>query len=261
MKTQRILTHIAELDHALGGGMMPGESLMIEGELGTGKTTLCMQIQYNHLKLNQGCGVFVSFLQSCRSIIDKFAQFGWNIHEFLENGHLKVVDVHSVITGTSQDVKLLESERQGVVFIGYADYHSYFTEVSGVVQALIEQTGKVNVDVIDCCWFMLETAQTKTNEPEPWRGVMKYYDRLRERLGGATGVGLGLHIFTTAAGNEHLRAQLRQIEPGLIELRRIDFSDKSERSLKVHRLRASEHRTDELKFYIDSARGIQFYSD
>jgi len=48
----RILTHIAELDRILGGGLVPGSVILIGGEPGIGKSTLALQValKLNHLK-------------------------------------------------------------------------------------------------------------------------------------------------------------------------------------------------------------------
>lgn len=42
--TARILTEISELDRVLGGGMVPGQVILIAGEPGIGKSTLLLQI-------------------------------------------------------------------------------------------------------------------------------------------------------------------------------------------------------------------------
>ena len=43
-KTQRISTKISELDRVLGGGMVPGQVILLAGEPGIGKSTLLLQL-------------------------------------------------------------------------------------------------------------------------------------------------------------------------------------------------------------------------
>lgn len=50
--TPRILTHIKEFDHLIGGGIVPGSLSLIGGDPGIGKSTLMLQI--SHALVNQG---------------------------------------------------------------------------------------------------------------------------------------------------------------------------------------------------------------
>src|SRR4030042_2386565 len=43
-KTARISTRISELDRVLGGGLVPGQVILIAGEPGIGKSTLLLQL-------------------------------------------------------------------------------------------------------------------------------------------------------------------------------------------------------------------------
>ncbi len=47
VKTSRLSTKLAELDRVLGGGLVPGQVILIAGEPGIGKSTLLLQISEN----------------------------------------------------------------------------------------------------------------------------------------------------------------------------------------------------------------------
>lgn len=49
----RISTHFNELDRVLGGGIVPGEVILLSGEPGVGKSTLLMQVLIKFLKGNK----------------------------------------------------------------------------------------------------------------------------------------------------------------------------------------------------------------
>jgi DNA repair protein RadA/Sms len=49
----RITTSFNELDRVLGGGIVPGEVILLSGEPGIGKSTLLMQVLLNFLKENK----------------------------------------------------------------------------------------------------------------------------------------------------------------------------------------------------------------
>lgn len=52
VNTPRILTHIREFDHLIGGGIVPGSLTLVGGDPGIGKSTLMLQIA--HALVNQG---------------------------------------------------------------------------------------------------------------------------------------------------------------------------------------------------------------
>ena len=55
--TQRISTNISELDRVLGGGLVPGQVILIAGEPGIGKSTLLIQLAEKIASLNKKSGV------------------------------------------------------------------------------------------------------------------------------------------------------------------------------------------------------------
>ena len=63
----RLLTHIQELDRALGGGLVPGTLILVGGDPGIGKSTLMLQALYG--LANQGYKVlYVSGEESQQQI-------------------------------------------------------------------------------------------------------------------------------------------------------------------------------------------------
>lgn len=54
--TKRILTNISELDRVLGGGLVPGQVILIAGEPGIGKSTLLLQLSESLGNILYVCG-------------------------------------------------------------------------------------------------------------------------------------------------------------------------------------------------------------
>ena len=54
--TKRISTKISELDRVLGGGLVPGQVVLIAGEPGIGKSTLLLQLSDNLSNILYVCG-------------------------------------------------------------------------------------------------------------------------------------------------------------------------------------------------------------
>ena len=52
----RLKTHINEFDRVLGGGIVPGETVMIGGDPGIGKSTLLLQVMHRLSQLSSAEG-------------------------------------------------------------------------------------------------------------------------------------------------------------------------------------------------------------
>ena len=85
-----ISTGIDGLDTLLDGGLRPGSCTIIEGEPGTGKTTIGLNCIY------EGCirgeaGVIVTFEQLPERIYADALNFGWDLRELEQRGLLRVI--------------------------------------------------------------------------------------------------------------------------------------------------------------------------
>lgn len=67
LNIDRISTYIPTLDEALGGGIVPGQVILLSGEPGIGKSTLLLQIAYNLAKNNKKV-LYVSGEESAQQI-------------------------------------------------------------------------------------------------------------------------------------------------------------------------------------------------
>lgn len=95
---QRISSGIDGLDQILFGGLPKGRSVLVAGEPGTGKTTLCLQ--YLHHGLQQGeSALFVSIDEKPEHVISDALSLGWDLDPFLESGKLHVMDITQHIGG------------------------------------------------------------------------------------------------------------------------------------------------------------------
>ena len=106
--SELISTGIEGLDVLLAGGLRPGTCALIEGQPGTGKTTIGSQFVYD------GCnhaepGIIVTFEEFPEQIYADVAKFGWDLRDLEQRGLLKVIC-------TSPDVFLEElSSADGII--------------------------------------------------------------------------------------------------------------------------------------------------
>lgn len=91
LEVERVKTGIPELDDMLRGGFMKGDSVMVAGSAGTGKTTLALQYLVNGITTNAESGIYVTFEQLPDQIYRDAKNFGWNLRKMEEAGKLKLV--------------------------------------------------------------------------------------------------------------------------------------------------------------------------
>jgi len=75
------------------GGIPKGNSVLVAGGPGTGKSTLCRQICYNLVSKGKKC-MYVSFEESQERIIKSMENFGWNIRKYVDDGQLLIQKIN-----------------------------------------------------------------------------------------------------------------------------------------------------------------------
>ncbi len=132
--SELISTGIEGLDVLLAGGLRPGTCALIEGQPGTGKTTIGSQFVYD------GCnhaepGIIVTFEEFPEQIYADVAKFGWDLRELEQRGLLKVIC-------TSPDVFLEE-----------------LSSADGIIDAMIREMGARRI-LVDSVSHLLQVAET-----------------------------------------------------------------------------------------------------
>jgi KaiC/GvpD/RAD55 family RecA-like ATPase len=85
-KTEVLKTGISGLDDLFADGGIPkGNSVLVAGGAGTGKSTLCRQICYNLISKGRKC-MYVSFEESVERIEKSMINFNWDIKKFIDDG-------------------------------------------------------------------------------------------------------------------------------------------------------------------------------
>ena len=93
-KTDVLKTGISGLDNLFAKGGIPrGNSVLVAGGTGTGKSTLCRQICYNLVSKGKKC-MYVSFEESIERIEKSMVNFGWDAKKYMENGNLLVQKIN-----------------------------------------------------------------------------------------------------------------------------------------------------------------------
>jgi len=74
-------------------GIPRGNSILIAGGAGTGKSTFCRQVCFNIVSKGKNC-MYVSFEESKDRIIRSMESFGWDVKKYLDEGKLLIQKVN-----------------------------------------------------------------------------------------------------------------------------------------------------------------------
>lgn len=91
MAEGKLSTGIKGLDEILEGGIPQGFAVLVQGEPGTGKTTLGLQFVYHGAKEEGQPGMVVTFEQSPERMCRDAANLGWDIEGLLREGRIRIM--------------------------------------------------------------------------------------------------------------------------------------------------------------------------
>jgi circadian clock protein KaiC len=94
MTTTRLKTGIPGLDQMTGGGFLKGDTTLVTGPPGTGKTTFGLQFLMQGITESQN-GVFVTVEETPEKIASDTLNFGWDLRRLEAEGRLKVYQLRS----------------------------------------------------------------------------------------------------------------------------------------------------------------------
>jgi len=90
VRRRRISMGIPELDKMMGGGILEGDSILVAGPSGTGKTVLATQFIAEGLRQGEA-GILAVFEERPKGYMDRAGGFGLNLKRPQENGKLAVL--------------------------------------------------------------------------------------------------------------------------------------------------------------------------
>ncbi len=131
MPEKRVATGIAGLDNILGGGWPAEHLYLIEGDPGTGKTTLALQFLMEGIRLGESV-LYITLSESRRELHIAAESHGWNVDK---------MNIFELLPDESS----LRADRQ------YTVYHTSEVELADTTTAVLEQVEKLKPErlVID----------------------------------------------------------------------------------------------------------------
>jgi circadian clock protein KaiC len=93
----RVPTGIPSLDKLIEGGLVRGDTSIVAGQPGTGKTTLGLQfLTYGAVKCGEN-GVYASVIESGEKLKRNARRFGWDLDLLEKQGKLQLVSLQSTM--------------------------------------------------------------------------------------------------------------------------------------------------------------------
>ncbi|WP_018261138.1 ATPase domain-containing protein [Methylobacterium sp. WSM2598] len=102
--SRKALFGIVGLDDVLGGGLTRDRLYLLEGEPGTGKTTIALQFLLEGAKAGE-VGLYITLSETKQELCDNAASHGWNIDE-----HISVSEL------VSPESRFEESQQQSLLY-------------------------------------------------------------------------------------------------------------------------------------------------
>lgn len=94
LKEKILKTEINGFDNLFtNGGIPKGNSILVAGGPGTGKSIFCRQICYNLVSNGKNC-MYVSFEETKERIIKSMESFGWYVNKYIEEGTLLIQKIN-----------------------------------------------------------------------------------------------------------------------------------------------------------------------
>jgi len=89
--TERVKTGIAGLDAIMADGIPRGNVILVEGAIGTGKTTFGVEFVYRGATMFDEPGIIVLFEVSPEKLARDAAGFGWDLASLERSGKIKII--------------------------------------------------------------------------------------------------------------------------------------------------------------------------
>jgi len=221
--TKRLSTGIAGLDEMMHGGIPSGDSLILAGQTGTGKTTFAMQFACAGLRIGESV-VIAIFEEHPETYLSRAKSLGVDLDEAIRHGKLRILYMRPL--DLSVDETLDE------------------------IRKTVDEIGAIRVVIDSISGFEMALAPTFRAD---------FRESLYRLIGALTG--LGVTIFSTVEvpeGKEGLQLtgyQVSFLTDDILSQRYVEIEGELRKALVIVKMRGSNH-SREFRMYDMTATGV-----
>jgi len=222
------------------GGIPKGNSVLVAGGTGTGKSTLCRQICYNLVAKGKNC-MYVSFEESIKRIERSMNVFGWDARKYIDEGNLLIQKINPL--------DILRMKFGSVSGSGSA------TELSYKIKPLIiPKDFNPEVIVVDSLTAIISASITKEKN---YRVYLQQLFNFFEETGSTSFLVTETEPMPTRFSDTGIEEFLAD---GILVLYNIQRGDRRENAIEVLKMRYSNHQKKVFSMEINH-EGINVYPD
>ena len=231
------ITGIEPLDQKLGGGIPAGNSVLMVGSSGSGKTTFCMQFLANGAR-NGERGVFFTITEPLFKLTKNMENFQFYDKKLIEQGMVNIIDLRII------------SDRLGLNVEKYSveDASALLEVLKDIADEL--QVKRLVIDSITALCYRLESDEM----------IRDFIFKLGSSLA-AMGCTTLLTSEIPPAGEGEVKYSKYGIEEfiadGIIYLSDIDRKGDLIRTMQIIKMRGTSHSRSKSAMSISSDRGIE----
>jgi circadian clock protein KaiC len=216
-------TGISGLDEITEGGLPQGRPTLIAGNAGCGKTLMAMEFLIKGITENNEPGVFVSFEEPVKDLIQNVASLGYNLNTFIKQKKLRIDHV--------------QVERSEIEETGEYDLEGLFIRLGYAIDSIGAK--RIVLDTLESLFSGFDNGAILRAE------LRRLFQWLKDK--GMTAV------ITGERGNSSLTRQgLEEYVSDCVILLDHRIEDQiSTRRLRIVKYRGSTHGTNEYPFLID----------
>jgi circadian clock protein KaiC len=240
-KEEFLITDIQGFDSLFAAqGIPKGNSVLVAGGAGTGKSTFCRQVCYNLVLKGKNC-MYVSFEESIDKIKKSMYTFGWDVNKYIDEGHFLI-----------QKINPLDILRMKFGSLGGS---GSATEISYKIKPLIiPKDFHPEAIVVDSLTAVISASISKEKN---YRVYLQQLFNFFEETGATSFLITETEQIPTRFSDTGIEEFLAD---GIIVLYNIQRGDKRENAIEVLKMRYSNHQKKIVAMEI-SGEGIRIYPE
>ena len=201
---KRVSSGIHGLDELIGGGFIPGNTYLITGDTGTGKTLFCCQFLWEGLNKGES-GIYFTLEETPEDIMEDVKEFGWNFEKYIREKKFRI------------------------------EFQDPFEliDISSLIKSKIEKFGAKRVVIDSTSVF----GMIFKNEHEMRRGM---YELIKMLRGTGAVVLMTAEILESEKGLSRFGVEEFVVD-GIIVLKHFGIAGESSRKLMVWKMRRTKH--------------------